>query len=203
MQRVLSIGKSVVLFLGCSFMFGCATAPMTTSVYVPANEEGIATKGVDMFDYQLVVEKMVRSMLRQGLSGEGEKPVITLGPIHNNTPYNIETAMIGEDLRVEVMRSGQARFSTATSVVRKGGESGSLYKQLEFQNESGHVDPATVKQYGSLVGADYILYGNIYSLERSNGSATEANFKFNLTLTEVKTGLAVWAESMAVRKMIQ
>ena len=202
MLKTIKTGAVFFALLVLLFGAGCATTPVTRSAYVPANEEGIATRGVDMYDYQLVVEKMVRSMLQEVGIG-GKKPVIALGPLHNNTPYNIETGMLGEDLRIEVMRSKKARFSTATSVVRKGGESGELYRQLEFQNESGHVNPATAKKYGGLVGADYLLYGNIYSIERRGHGATEANFKYNLTMTEVKTGLAVWAESMAVRKMIR
>jgi len=183
-----------------ALLAGCASPPRT-SVYAPADEEGIATRGVDSHDYQLVVEKMVASMLKNGLQTEaGQKPVIALGAVFNRTPYNVETRMLGELIRVEILKSGLAKFSTATDFEHKGGESGDLYKQLKFQNESGHVDPATVKRYGQLTGADYILFGNIYSIERRGGGMTEANFTFNLTLTEVKTGLAVWADTKPIRK---
>jgi penicillin-binding protein activator len=195
--------RSLFCLAAVAVLAGCAT-PMHTSVYAPADEEGIASRGVDLHDYQLVVEKMVTSMLKHGLeTDDGKKPVITLGPIYNHTPYNIEVRMIGEDIRTEVLRSGLAKFSTATDFAHKGGESGALYKQLEFQNESGHVDGATAKMYGQIVGADYLLFGNIYSLERRSGRTTEANFKFNLTLTEVATGLAVWSDSKPVRKMLR
>ncbi len=181
---------------------GCATPP-NSNPYVDSEERGVTTAGVDLYDYQLVVQTMVTSMLRHGLqTEEGKKPVIAMGPIYNHTPYNIELRMIGEDIRTEVLRSGLARFSTATDVERKGGESGDLYKQLAFQNESGLVSAQTAKKYGSLVGADYILFGNIYSFERRGGGRTEANFQFNLTLTEVGTGLAVWADRKPVRKLV-
>ncbi len=189
--------------LAVTFFAGCSTPP-NRSVYRPSDEEGIASKGVDLHDYQLVVEKMVTSMLKNGLETEsGKKPVISLGPIYNRTPYHIEVRMIGEDIRTEVLKSGLAKFSTATDFAQKGGESGDLYTQLEFQNESGHVTEATAKKYGQIVGADYVLFGNIYSLERQAGGSTEANFKFNLTLTEVATGLAVWSDTKPVRKMLR
>jgi len=182
---------------------GCATPPRT-SVYAPTGEEGIATRGVDQHDYKIVVEKMVASMLKHGLeTEEGKKPVISLGPIMNRTPYNIEIRMLGELIRVEILKSGLAKFSTATDYEHKGGESTDLYKQLKFQNESGHVNPATLKSYGQIVGADYILYGNIYNLERRGRGVTEANFNFNLTMTEVGTGLAVWADTKPVRKNLK
>jgi penicillin-binding protein activator len=199
----LVIVRSFVGILGLATMVGCAT-PVNRSVYRPSDEEGVASRGVDLHDYQLVVEKMVTSMLKHGLQTDaGKRPVISLGPIYNRTPYNIEVRMIGEDIRTEILKSGLAKFSTATDFSHKGGESGDLYKQLEFQNESGQVNPATAAKYGQIVGADYILYGNIYSLERSSGGTTEANFKFNLTLTEVATGLAVWSDTKPVRKMLR
>lgn len=181
---------------------GCGT-PQTSSPYQDPMERGMASRGVDIYDYQLVVETMVRSMLRDGLRTEdGRVPVITLGPIYNHTPYNVEVRMIGEDIRIEMLKSRLARFSTATDFERQGGESGHLYKQLAFQNESGMVNPDTAKRYGNLVGADYILFGNIYSFERRGGGMTEANFRFNLTLTEVETGLAVWADTKPIRKLL-
>ena len=186
---------------------GCATG-RRGSVYVPADEEGVATAGIDMRDTQLVVERMTASMLRQGLKTEaGKRPVITLGPLHNRSPYRVDTRMIGEDLRVAVMKSGQARFTMATDHERNGDESGILYKQLAFQNESGHVRPDTAKAYGQIVGADYILYGNIYGTEHTGRDTRgrrirEVNLRFTLTLAEVESGLAVWSDTQSLRKAI-
>lgn len=185
-------------------LVGCVAPPPRTSVYAPPDEEGIATTGVDLHDYQLVVEKMVASMLKNGLQTEsGQKPVIALGAVFNHTPYNVETRMLGELVRVEILKSGLAKFSTATDFEHKGGESGDLYRQLKYQNESGHVDPATIKHYGQITGTDYILFGNIYDIERRAYGLTEANFTFNLTLTEVKTGLVVWADTKPIRKNLR
>lgn len=183
-------------------LVGCVAPPR--SAYVPPDEEGIETTGVDLHDYQLVVEKMVSSMLKNGLQTEdGRKPVIVLGNISTaRTAYHVETRMLGEWIRVEILKSRLAKFSSATDFEHKGGESGDLYKQLKYQNESGHVDPATVKRYGQIVGADYILFGNIYDLGRRGSGFTEANHVFNLTLTEVKTGLDVWADTETIRKNI-
>ncbi|MBM4046390.1 MAG: hypothetical protein FJ279_14875, partial [Planctomycetes bacterium] len=62
---------------------GCTSPPR--SVYVPATEEGISTSSVDIHDYQLVVEKMVSSMLKQGLKpASGKPPVVALGNIFNH-----------------------------------------------------------------------------------------------------------------------
>lgn len=184
-----------------ALLAGCAAPPR--SVYVPTNEEGIATTGVDSHDYQLVVEKMVDSMLKNGLqTDDGRKPVITLGEIYPHTAYNVETRMLGELIRVEILKSDLAKFSSATDFERRGGESGDLYKQLKFQNESGLVNTNTIKRYGQIVGTDYVLFGNIYDIERGGGGITEANFTFILTLYAVETGLDVWSDEKTIRKNI-
>ncbi|MFC1452107.1 penicillin-binding protein activator LpoB [Verrucomicrobiota bacterium] len=187
-------------------ILGCAT-PQNTSGYRPPDEEGLDSTGVVSHNYQIVLEKMVRSMLRDGLKKKsGGKPVIALGAIFNQTPYHIESRMIGEDIRIEVLKSGLAEFTTATDFEHKGGESRSLYSQLEFQSRgSGLVDPGTAKQYGRIVGADYLLFGNVYSMavEGPSGRVTESNFKFNLTLTEIETGLVVWADTKQFRKLLR
>ncbi len=186
-----------------SGLVGCVSLH-SSSDYVPPGEEGISSSGVDSHDYQLVVEKMVMSMLRKNLNTEGGgRPVIALGKIDNHTPYNVEARMLGELIRVEILKSGKARFSISTDVKHKGGESGDLYKQLKFQNESGLVEPATVKSYGHLTGADYVLFGNVYNIERKEHGVREANYTFNLTMYECKSGEVVWADTKPIRKNIQ
>jgi PBP1b-binding outer membrane lipoprotein LpoB len=121
--------REELAFVFVAVLAGCAS-PRRAGAYAPVDEKGIATRGVDTQDYQLVVETIVASMLKGGLQAEaGQKPVIELGAIFNRTPYNIQTRMLGERV-------------------------------------------------------------------------TEANFTFNLTLTEVKTGLAVWADTKPIRKNI-
>jgi hypothetical protein len=184
-------------------LVGCVAPPR--SAYVPPDEEGIETTGVDLHDYQLVVETMVASMLKHGLQTEdGRKPVIALGNLSaSKSPHNIDTRMLGELFRVDILKSGLATFSTATDFEHKGGESGDLYKQLKYQNESGYVDPATAKHYGRIVGADYILFGNIYYSERRDFGVTEASYVFTFTLTEVGTGLTGWAGEKTIRKNLR
>jgi len=193
---------SLSLFAVLWFCGGCQTSPRS-SAYAPPYEEGVATRGFDIHDYDLTVEKMVGSMLSKVQPAGGKQPVVTFGPVVNRTNYRIETHMLLEDIRVEALKSGNVLFSAATDYRKKGGEAGQIYKQLEFQNESGHVEPATVKQYGQIVGADYILFGNIYNVERRQGGTTEANYRAILTMHEVATGLVVWSDKMPIRKYVR
>jgi uncharacterized protein (TIGR02722 family) len=183
---------------------GCNTTPPPAKpggVYTDPDDMTIVTKGMDNYDYNLVLKKTVQSMLHHGLKkSDGSKPVIAFAHIYNHTPYNIETRMMQQDIRIDVMKSGVARFTSATDVQRKGGEAGVLWKQLQFQADSGLVDPATAAAWGKVVGADYVLHGDIYLIGNQATGHTENTYRFLLSLTEVKTGLVVWSDRAVFRK---
>jgi PBP1b-binding outer membrane lipoprotein LpoB len=142
---VLGAGFGALVAAGCTHAVLKRPAPHSSSL----GEHTPPATLLDPNDYQLPIQKMATSM-REKLLGTNDstKPVISLGPIDNRTPYNISVEMIGNEIRAEVMKSGLAMFSTATDFAHEGGESGAISKQLQFQNESGNVDGATANKYG-------------------------------------------------------
>ena len=129
-------------------------------------------------------------------SVEGRLPVIVNGPVIrlDNAPNNIDRELLMELIRAEVMRSGYAEFSFATSESRRGGDAGMLYKMLEAQNESGVFDPETVKGYGSMVSADYILFGKIFLPDNST------TWRISFSVIDVETGKGKWSDNTRIVK---
>lgn len=194
----------VAVFCIIACQAGCV-APPNTSVYRSPDEEdsGFASTGVDALEYGLVCKDMVESMLEEDLStANGAKPMIVLGQIVNTTLHNVETQMLAGKIRLNMMKSKTVRFNMATDYAQKGGESGDIYKQLEFQNESGHCNPSTVKAYGNIVGADYVLFGRVYNIERGGGGRRQAYFNFILDLYEVETGEVIWSDESEITKVL-
>jgi len=183
---------------------GCVTPGDDSGRRNPSEvDRRFVTTRVDRGDYNEVVRVMVEAMLNRVLkTDEGRKPLIVLGNVFNNTPYNVKEQLLLNKIEVEMLRAGTMRFSAATSEWRKGGESGSLYKQLLFQNESGYVDPATIQKVGGLIGADWILYAYVENIETRAGGATESYFSFIMKMHSVKTGEVVWAEEAEITKVL-
>ena len=196
---------SAWLIVGMVGVFsGCATQG-DDSGYRDVNEvdRRFQTAAVDAADYNVVIARMVDSMLNRVLENEkGGKPMIVLGNVFDNTPHNIRREMILNKIEVEILRPGTVRFSAATSEFRDGGDSGSQFRQLEFQNESGHVDPATIQKYGGIIGAEYVLYAFVENLERSAGSRKQAYFSFIMKLHSVRTGEVIWADEAEITKVL-
>lgn len=184
---------------------GCATPGDRTAYRDPSEvERRFQTQRVDPNDYNIVVTRMVESLLnREFIRVRGERPMVCLGNIFNETPYNVRTGLLVNKITVEMTKPGSPiRFSAATSESRKGGQSGSVYRQLEFQNESGHVDPTTIARAGRLIGADYVLYGFVENIETRGRGATQAYFSFIMKLHSVETGEIVWAEEAEITKVL-
>ncbi len=193
-------------FLVPILLIGCATPGDRSAYRDPSEvERRFQTQRVDPNDYNIVVTRMVESLLnREFLRVRGgERPMVALGNVFNNTPYNVRTELLVNKITVEMTKPGSPiRFSAATSEARRGGQSGSLYRQLEFQNESGHVDPATISRTGRQIGANYVLYGFVESIETRARGATQAYFSFILKLHSVETGEIIWAEEAEITKVL-
>lgn len=192
---------SVLVVLG---LIGCATPGDRTANRDPSEvHRGLQTQRADPNDYNIVVTRMVESMLNRDLrTDRGEQPMIALGNVFNNTPYNVRTELLINKITVEMGRSRAVRFSAATSEDRRGGHSGSVYRQLQFQHESGHVDPSTVARAGRIIGADYVLYGFVENIETPGRGATQAYFSFIMMLHSVETGEIIWAEEAEISKVL-
>jgi len=170
------------------FVSGCATTA-TRSVDVSWNDR----------DYDDVTMDITRKVLHHvaGKSKDrGRLPVIANGPIirTDHALNDIDRELLLELIRAEVMRSGYAEFSFATSEFRRGGDSGMLFKLLEAQVDSDVFNPDTVKSYGKMTAADYILFGKIFLPE---GTRT---WRISFSVIDVETGKGKWSDSTRIAK---
>jgi uncharacterized protein (TIGR02722 family) len=76
----------------------------------------------------------------------------------------------------------------------------SVRKQLKFQNNDELVDQSSAIQFGNMVGAQYMLYGNLSSIVKEAGSDKDVYYKMTMRLMDLKTGLLEWADETEIRK---
>jgi len=144
-------------------------------------------------DLQLIAERMVASLLTSPLVQEGNPPVIVVGRIANRTDEHIDTRAIADKMRTALVQSGRVRF--VADEVRDEG-----VRELEYQAGSGHVDPASRKRLGRLVGPGYLLTGRLTSIRKKVGRRTDVYFLFTLEAVDLETGLIRWSAQKQIRK---
>ena len=144
-------------------------------------------------DLQMIAEKMVQSLLASPAVQLGNRPVVLVSGVGNKTDEHIDTKAMTDKIRTTLVRSGAVRF--VADEVRE-----EVIRELKYQNDSGFVAPETRKRIGKLVGAGFLLMGEITSIRKKAGRETDLYFKITLNLVEIETGLIRWAEEKEIRK---
>mgnify|MGYP002149698672 CR=1 FL=1 len=70
----------------------------------------------------------------------------------------------------------------------------------EYQQASGLVDPASMVRLGKQTGAQYMLYGNLASIVKSNGKVKDVFYQLTMNLMDLRSGELVWADQQEIRK---
>ena len=123
-----------------------------------------------------------------------ERPIIFVDKIKNKTSEHIDTESVTDSISNKLLRSGKFRFIDMTKV-------DSVRKQLDYQNNSGMVDPSTAISFGRQIGAQYMLYGNLSSIVKQDGSTKDVYYKMTMRLMDLETGLIEWSDEKEIRKV--
>lgn len=62
------------------------------------------------------------------------------------------------------------------------------------------VDQSSAIKFGQMMGAQYMLYGNLSSIVKNAGSDKDVYYKMTMRLMDLKTGLIQWADETEIRK---
>lgn len=65
-----------------------------------------------------------------------------------------------------------------------------LLKEITYQND-GMVDPRTAKKIGNQIGADILIFGNVYMKPEKRDGKTIKEYSVNLRMTDLERGTEV------------
>jgi uncharacterized protein (TIGR02722 family) len=114
----------------------------------------------------------------------GKTPTVFIGEVKNLTseayfPIND----INDEFLNEISASGD--FILVDASAREN-----ILKEITYQHD-GMVDPNTAKQIGKQVGADLMIFGNVYMKPASRKGKTIKQYSINVRMTNIETGLEV------------
>ncbi|ACH65751.1 lipoprotein, putative [Aliivibrio fischeri MJ11] len=185
-KSVIALLSLAVLLGGCSnkVSYGDAQAVETTTVDFGST------------DLQKIAGEMTESMLSSGAVAQitqGNRPIVFVESIKNKTSEHIDTESVTDSISTKLLNSGKFRFvdMDRVEVVRS---------QLNFQNNDELVNQNTAIQFGKMVGAQYMLYGNLSSIVKNAGSDKDVYYKMTMRLMDLETGLIEWADETEIRK---
>ena len=91
--------------------------------------------------------------------------------------------------------------SGLVSVVASSNERGSL--RDEKDDQSMFATPNPPKQMGRELGADYMLMGQINTIEDREGGKQVTFYQVDLTLTDIESNQKIWLGQKKIKKFIQ
>lgn len=191
MKKILlatTLSLAVIAMSGCTnksvIRYGDAGAVETTNINFGST------------DLQKIAGQMTDSLLVSPVVGTltaNTRPILFVEGIKNKTSEHIDTESITDSISTKLLRSGKFRFVDMARVT-------AAREQLEFQQNSAMVDASKAIAFGQHVGAQYMLYGNLSSIVKSNKDKSDVYYKFTLRLLDLKSGLVEWADETEIRK---
>lgn len=160
--------------------------------------KAVETVGVNYgsTDLQAIGESMARSLLQsKAISGSKDAPIVTVAEVKNKTSEYIDTRVITDKIRTQLVKSGQVRFAVNINEMQN------QVDELKRQNQSGLYKNSTISKTGNMQGAKYRIEGSISSIIKQNKNVKDVFYIFNLNLINNESGLIEWADEKEIRKI--
>ena len=152
-------------------------------------------------DSRLVAEEMITDALstpwrRQFMQrNSGELPTVIFGPVRNRTLEHIAVNTFLRDIERAFVNSGDVQ------VVADRDERGDI--RTERLDQQANASPETRARLQNELGADYILMGEVTSIEDIEGRREIVLYQVDLNLTDLESNLRVWVGQKKLKKYIR
>ncbi|MDP2989745.1 MAG: hypothetical protein Q8O57_04175 [Kiritimatiellota bacterium] len=197
----MKIGYAMIagVLWACLALTGCFTPP--DQGYVPPEEMGMMTVGLDDHDYDLAVRDIARKMFEKGLP-KGYK--VVLGPVDTREcPYDVRVRQLQKSLQVVLNDEGTLKFMAAIDVMGAGGDAGTeIYRLIEYNwLNQNPIDAEDLQKFGKLAKVNGVLFGRVSSLEREmSRGRKEVTYRFVWELANTETGIVDISHEYKIRK---
>ena len=188
--------KLCLAILPLSMMLSACSSGPTVS-YVDPNTVDTTSINFSSTDLQTTAASMVNQMLASPVViqlTQNQSPVMYVNGLTNNTSEFIDTQAITDTISTQLIQSGKFQFVDMDKV-------NAIKKQLNYQNNSGMVNPATAAKIGQQVGAQYMFYGDISSITAVNSSQESQYYQITMKLLNIQTGIITWQGQQQIRKV--
>ncbi|MCB9229502.1 MAG: penicillin-binding protein activator LpoB [Deltaproteobacteria bacterium] len=201
MKRVTNVALTrESLVLGMLFLFCFACTPDFQAEYVdPQSLKLVDDRWAqnDLDNVGKLIEDLNQQVVRNPRKF-GDHPTVIFREIENRTNEHIDTEPVKNKL-VDALTNANAMVFIDAAARQD------ISEELEYQRESGYVDPTKSVAKGRQAGARFLLRGSISSIENTSpdGSQKYLTYQVNLKLTNIQEGTILWSKQYAMSKSIQ
>ncbi|MDP0495486.1 MAG: penicillin-binding protein activator LpoB [Verrucomicrobiota bacterium JB024] len=145
----------------------------------------VSVDEINIQDWSSASDQMIDSLLSSGVleRAPSQPAVLAVSRIINDTRTHVDTDLLTKRIRIALNRSGKAMTTTTIDVL------------------ASPEDPlaAAVSQKAAPTPF-FSLSGKILEVNARAGDTKQVTYVFQLSLTEITTGLAVWEDQVEITK---
>ncbi len=186
-----------VLLIGGIALSGCSSSKQVTRVDADTTID-LSGRWNDS-DSRMVADDIIQDCLTHPWINDhgintGGKPVVIVGGIRNKSMEHIPVATFITDIERAFINSGKVRtVSSAT-------ERSEIREERADQGEFAALE--TIKRMGRELGADYMMTGEINTIEDREGGDQIIFYQTDLTLTNIETNEKIWIGNKKIKKFV-
>lgn len=152
---------------------------------------------INIQDWSNAADQMVQSMLDSGvLQRAPEQPaILVISRITNNTTQQVDIDELTKKIRVALNRSGKVVTTTTF------GPAGQVEDPIARQ--TGELERFKSGDTASMPLPYFSLSGKLLENRAQAGRTKQVTYTFQLSLTEIRNGLAVWEDEVQITKQGQ
>ncbi|QDU33542.1 hypothetical protein KS4_15920 [Poriferisphaera corsica] len=188
------LALALSLTIGAAALTGCS-GPSAQRIDPTGTQTITTVSGLDIQDAMDAAAEMSQSLLQAGVLGQNGKPSkIAISSYVNNTSQHIDRDRIIKKVRVTLNKAGVAQ--TFTTMNSKGGTTGTedaIATRQQQVNAFLSDNPAPPKP-------DYTMTLKLLENKVRAGRTRQTTYIFQMSLTEVNSGLAVWEDEKMITK---
>ncbi|MBY0371279.1 penicillin-binding protein activator LpoB [bacterium] len=191
--RVLRVLAVVPFF----WLTGCGSQQFTQGSYDDVAEDRLLDDKFNESDMRRIADAMVESLTASPMVKDNKKrPVVLVTLVKNRSQEHIDMKSMTDKIRTALVKSGKFRFTEKET-------RSELAEEMEYQTQSGYVDPSTARRMGKQVGADFFLTGEIADRVQEVGRKKYIYYKATFNLVNIQTGILDWTDEKEIRKYYQ
>lgn len=183
--------SSLLLF----FATGCETTN-TGARYIESSgpETIVSLNQINIQDWMNAADQMVNSLLDSGvLERSPQQPaVLGISRIVNDTQQRVDIDALTKKIRVALSKTGKVQTTTTMGL---GGKAEDPLAQSAAQYQAFMND-----EKASVLIPTYSLSGKLLEDRVAAGKDRQVTYTFQLSLTEISSGLAVWEDEVLISK---
>ncbi|MBD65797.1 MAG: hypothetical protein CME62_11360 [Halobacteriovoraceae bacterium] len=191
--------KKCLLFVLLLVLASCSSFKAERVDDKTADEKGLSITDKWMGeDTRRAVDTLIEQMknhkgYKRAMAQSGGAPKVFIAEVQNNTS---EAYFPIDDFNDEFLMelSSMGDFVLVDAKARD-----KILEEVTYQND-GMVDPATAKQIGKQLGADFMIFGNVYMKPQKRDGKTIKEYSVNLRMTNIEKATEVFRLRTRINK---